>query len=166
MAVESQKFDKSRYQIIPRVLIFATRGDSVLLIKGAPTKEVWPNLYNGIGGHIEQNESVLAAAYREFEEETGLELKYPALAAVVFIDTQDNPGIGMFVFKGQASQGAPSQSAEGTLEWVETKSITHLPLVEDLPILLPVILSWQPESPIIFCQYSYSTNNELIMRFE
>ena len=166
MAVESQKFDKSRYQIIPRVLIFATRGDFVLLIKGSPTKKVWPDLYNGIGGHIEQNESVLAAAHREFEEETGLELVDPHLAAVVMIDTQDNPGIGMYVFKAQTGPGDPTPSNEGILEWVDSETLSQIPLVEDLPILLPVILHWQPENPTIFCQYSYSMNNELIMRFE
>ena len=166
MVVESQKFDKNRYQIIPRVLIFATRGDSVLLIKGAPDKKVWPNLYNGIGGHIEQKESVLAAAYREFKEETGLDLVSPHLAAVVMIDTEDIPGIGMYVFKAQASSGDPAPSTEGSLEWVPPERLQDLALVEDLPILIPVILSWQPENPVIFCQYCYSEDNELIMRFE
>jgi 8-oxo-dGTP diphosphatase len=148
------------------VLIFAIRGDSVLLIKGAPTKKVWPDLYNGIGGHIEQNESVLGAAYREFTEETGLILVNPELCAVVTIDTQDNPGIGMYVFKAQANGEDPAPSAEGTLEWVDINAIDQIPLVEDLPILIPIVFSWQPGGPIIFCQYSYSDDNELIMRFE
>ncbi|MFN2146569.1 MAG: NUDIX hydrolase [Anaerolineales bacterium] len=166
MAVESQKFDKSRYQIIPRVLIFAARGDSVLLIKGAPDKKVWPGQYNGIGGHVEQDESVLSAAYREFLEETGLTLEDPALCAVVTIDTQDNPGIGMYVFKAQAGPGDPSPTQEGTLEWVDTRTLDLLPLVEDLPVLIPIVLHWQPGNPVVFCQYSYSEDNELIMRFD
>ena len=166
MAVESQKFDKSRYQIIPRVLIFAARGEFVLLIKGAPDKKVWPNQYNGIGGHVEQDESVLAAAQREFEEETGLTLEDPALCAVITIDTQDNPGIGMYVFKAQAGTGKLAPTTEGVLEWVNTHSLDLIPLVEDLPILIPVVLNWQPGNPVIFCQYSYSEDNELIMRFD
>jgi len=45
-----------RYAIIPRTLIFITRegpsGLEVLLIKGAPTKRLWANRYNGVGGHV------------------------------------------------------------------------------------------------------------------
>ncbi len=43
----------ARYPVIPRALIFLFTGDSVLLLKGAPDKRIWPGLYNGIGGHIE-----------------------------------------------------------------------------------------------------------------
>jgi hypothetical protein len=84
----------------------------------------------------------------------------------VTIDTQDNPGIGMYIFKAQASHEDPAPSSEGTLEWIDITAIDQIPLVEDLPILIPVVFSWQPGSPIIFCQYSYSDDNELIMRFE
>ena len=39
---------RHRYRMVPRVLAFITHGDRVLLIKGAPDKRVWPNLYNGL----------------------------------------------------------------------------------------------------------------------
>ena len=55
---------RQRYQAIPRVLIFLrsrnpqTGEEEVLLLKGAPTKRLWANHYNGLGGHVEAEEDV------------------------------------------------------------------------------------------------------------
>ena len=73
MPRSDQGITGDRYTLIPRVLIFLTRGDSVLLIEGAATKRLWAGKYNGIGGHVEQGESALEAAKRELLEETGLQ---------------------------------------------------------------------------------------------
>jgi 8-oxo-dGTP diphosphatase len=165
MPVEDQKVSSNKYQIIPRVLVFATRGGKLLLIKGAVTKRVWPDLYNGIGGHIEPGEHVLQAAHREFLEETGLLLKEPHLCAVVTIDTQQAAGIGMFVFRGRVGEGEPHLSQEGTLVWVDPKNIQGLALVEDLPVLIPKVLGWSPGDPILFGQYRYTAENDLEIAF-
>ena len=62
-----------RHLVVPRVLIFLTRTtgagvQEVLLLKGAPTKRLWANKYNGLGGHVEATEDVYAAARREVHE--------------------------------------------------------------------------------------------------
>jgi len=72
MPVTDQGLNQDRYMLIPRTLIFLTRGDKILLIKGAANKRLWANLYNGIGGHIEPGEDILSAARRELKEETNL----------------------------------------------------------------------------------------------
>ena len=85
-----------RYSVIPRTLIFITRDDAVLLLKGSPTKRLWPGLYNGVGGHIEKGEGVLSAARRELKEETGLDVKQLWLCGTVTVDLAGNTGILFF----------------------------------------------------------------------
>lgn len=163
MPASDQGVSKNRYQIIPRVLVFATRGDAVLMIKGAPDKKIWANLYNGIGGHIEQGEDPLTAAHREFKEETGLTLLNPWLCALVTIDTQQPAGIGMFVFRGEAAPGDIQASIEGEIVWVPRQQLLSLSLVEDLPTLLPRVLAIQPNQQPIFAQYSYDATGKLVI---
>jgi 8-oxo-dGTP diphosphatase len=165
MPVEDQGIFTDRYTFIPRALIFATRGGSVLLLKGAPTKRIWPNLYNGVGGHIEPGESALEGAHREFLEETGLPLLSPWLAAAITINTGANPGIVMFVFRGEAGEGEFKPSQEGSLEWVPANRIHSLPLVEDLPILLPKVLDLSPGDQPLLAHYYYNQDQKLKIRF-
>jgi 8-oxo-dGTP diphosphatase len=165
MIDQVQKPDPTRYKLIPRVLIFAVREGQLLLIKGAPTKKTWPNLYNGIGGHVEPGESVLEAAHREFFEETGLKLKTTHLCALITIDIPKSPGIGMYVFKAEPEFGKPTPSEEGTLAWIAPSQMENLPLVEDLSDLIPLVLNWSPGNPVIFGKYIYSDKNELAMTF-
>jgi 8-oxo-dGTP diphosphatase len=135
MPASDQGVTLDRYMLIPRVLIFVTRGDFILLLKGASTKRLWANQYNGLGGHVERGEDVLSAARRELLEESELTADL-WLCGTVVVDTGKNPGIGMYVFTGECPQGEPMPSKEGTLEWVPFRKVADLPVVEDLPLLL------------------------------
>jgi 8-oxo-dGTP diphosphatase len=68
MPSSEQGLSFDRYVCIPRTLIFITRGDKVLLLKGAANKRIWANKYNGVGGHVERGEDVLSdGSQRGFE---------------------------------------------------------------------------------------------------
>ena len=104
MPASEQGVTRDRYTLIPRTLIFLTRGDHVLLLKGGPEKRLWANRYNGIGGHIERGEDILTAARRELVEEAGLSVPGLRLCGVVTIDAGQEVGIGIFVLRGECSE--------------------------------------------------------------
>jgi len=164
MPSSDQGVDPARYALIPRTLIFLTQGERVLMLKGAPHKRLWANLYNGIGGHVERGEDILTAARRELFEETGFRVNSLWLCGVVTVDTGENLGIGIFVFKGEITEGEPTSSSEGTLEWVPVSEIQHRPLVEDLHILLPRVLAMKSGDPPFFAHYSYDMDERLVIR--
>jgi len=127
---------KDRYKVVPRVLIFVFKGNDVLLQKGALGKRLWANLYNGVGGHIERGEDLLAGAYREFNEETGLQKIHLQLCGSVIIDADQYEGVMLFIFGGKYQSGEIKSSSEGKIEWVDEKRIKDLPTMPDLSILL------------------------------
>lgn len=165
MPKSDQGVTLDRYMLIPRTLIFLTRGEKVLLIKGAPTKRLWANLYNGVGGHIERGEDPLSAARRELIEETGLEAAYLRMVGNVVIDTGDPVGITLFVFRGEANDGELISSPEGQLEWVDVTRLGDYPLVEDLKVLLPRVLSMRAQDPPFSARYYYDEQDHMHILF-
>jgi len=165
MPVSEQGVTDDRYTLIPRTLTFLFSGESVLLLKGSPKKRIWAGRYNGVGGHIERGEDVLTAARRELLEETGLQSEDLRLCGTVTVDTQQDPGIALYVFKGQVTGGKLQPSAEGQLEWVSFEEINQRPLVEDLPELLPRVIENRPENPPFSAHYFYNSKDQLQIRF-
>lgn len=145
MPSSEQSVTNDRYTLIPRTMILIRRGDEYLLIKGAPTKRLWAGKYNGLGGHIERGEDVMTAAKRELFEEAGITADL-WLCGTVIVDVNEI-GICLFVICGENAQGEIKESHEGRAEWVKKEAINHLPVVEDLPILLSKIDSMNQNDP-------------------
>jgi 8-oxo-dGTP diphosphatase len=154
-----------RYTLIPRTLIFLTRGERVLLLMGAPNKRLWANRFNGVGGHIERGEDVLTSARRELAEETGLDVPDLWLCGVITVDTGQDTGIGIYVLRGECNTGEVRPSSEGRLEWVSFAELLEKPLVEDLYQVLPRVLQMQPGDSPFSAHYHYDENGEMVIRF-
>lgn len=156
---------RKRYQVIPRVLIFLRNQSDVLLLKGSSNKRIWPDLYNGVGGHVEAGEDIYSAAIREVNEETGLVVSDLSLKAIANIDAGDeDTGIMIFVFVGWTEQTATSSSVEGELHWVSTYDFSELEMVEDLVWLLPRLMAMKVDEMPMYLHYHYDEDDRLIIR--
>jgi 8-oxo-dGTP diphosphatase len=171
MPSSDQGVNLDRYVLVPRTLIFLVKGDHLLLLKGGPEKRLWSGLYNGIGGHVERGEDIISAAYRELVEETGFEVKDLWLCGLITIDTGKEIGVGIFVLRGDIPTTGSDyidnlpETSEGHLEWIAISQLYSMPLVEDLPILLPRVLAARPGEPPFSAHYLYDSSDRLMIVF-
>lgn len=154
-----------RWLVIPRTLCFVMHGEDVLLLKRSAHKRVYPSLYNGVGGHLERDEDPLSGAVREIQEETGLDVTNVRLRGIIHVDAGEPNGIVVFVFSAEAVSRDFVNTDEGTLEWVPRDQALELPLVEDLPVLLPMLFESGPETGLFFAHTSYDAADRLVMVF-
>jgi 8-oxo-dGTP diphosphatase len=166
MSLEGQRLQPDRYRVVPRTLSFLLHQDQILLIRIAEDRGSWGGKYNGVGGHIERGENPLSAARREILEETGTIPVSLDLCGVVMIDTQVVPGISLYVYVGEIDHPSPLQATdEGTLDWVSLSEVYDLPLVEDLPILLPKALEADRIKKPFSANYTYNEEGVLNIHF-
>ena len=91
------------------------------------------------------------------------------LCGTVTVDTGEDIGIGIFVLRGEFrpedDEGVHLTSPDGELAWVPYEEIYDLPLVEDLPILLPRALSMKPGGAPFAAHSSYDRECRLVLSF-
>ncbi len=168
MGAKQQGADATRHRwlTMPRTLAFVRNGQDVLMMKRAASKRVFPNQYNGLGGHIERDEDVYCSALREIKEESGLSVHSLRLLSIHNIDAGAASGILLFVFTAISdSRKLKRDSPEGALEWVPIDKLLEYDLVEDLPLLLPRVLAMPAAQAPLYAHVSYDEHDELRLRF-
>lgn len=168
MGADQQGTDvtKGRWLTMPRTLSFVMNGDAVLLLKRTTHKRVFPNQYNGLGGHVERDEDLYSSAWREIEEESGLQVHSLKLRSIHNIDAGGGTGILLFVFTAISDTRALREDCpEGKLEWIPKDRVFELDLVEDLPELLARIFAMDDDQPPAYAHVSYDENDRILLRF-
>lgn len=160
---QGTQFTKEHWITVPRTLCFILHGDDVLLLKRAAHKRIFPNRYNGVGGHIERNEDPLTSLKREVLEETGLTIDCVELKAIYNVDAGTNTGVMVLVFTAHTAIRDVIDSDEGTLHWVHRDAIADLDLVDDLPLILPNILRMNPGNAPLYVHMSYDHNDAMLL---
>ncbi|MDQ7026069.1 MAG: NUDIX domain-containing protein [Anaerolineae bacterium] len=156
----------NRWLTIPRSLCFVFNGNDVLLMKRGAQRRIFPNQYNGLGGHIERDEDPLSAAKREILEESGLSVHDIRLRSVHNIDAGEKTGIMLFVYTAQSdNRDFIDTGEEGSLHWIPIDKLTDYDLVEDLPLILPRLLETGATTQLYSVHVTYDKNDEIQMRF-
>lgn len=155
-----------RWMVSPRTLCFVFNGDDVLLMKRGPHRRIFPNKYNGLGGHVERDEDVRTSITREVLEESGLVIHDLRLCGVHHIDAGAETGIFVFVFVAQSeSRDLTVETDEGTLEWVNIRTVGGLDLVDDVNEVLNRIQKMSVDAPPYFAHVSYDEADNLVIQY-
>lgn len=122
------------------VLCYIKKENQYLMLhRNKKKKDINKDKWVGIGGHIEENETIEEALLREVKEETGLTLvSYDKRGYIKFIN--DDYEEEMFLFSSNEFEGEIIDCLEGELSWIDEDEIFNLNLWEgDRYFLKPLI---------------------------
>lgn len=126
---------------IPTVSAAAFKGKEVLLVKHGEGASHLTGVYGLPGGRLEEGESLLDAAAREFEEETGLVAEKDSMKPIqtVFEATLQRKGGEVLetrwqVFAIQNFSGELKGTDEATPEWVDIDQMLALNLLPNTEV--------------------------------
>ncbi len=154
-----------RWLTVPRTVAFICHEDFVLLLKRRKDSRIYPGCYNGVGGHLERGEDPASGIRREIAEETGLAVSNLRLRAIYNVDPGGQFGALLLMFTCVCrSRDLARSSHEGDLHWVRRMDLMSLPLVEDLPRILPRILEMADDDPPLYVHAGYDQQDRLELR--
>ena len=120
----------------PTVSAAAFRGSEVLLVKHGEAASHLTGVYGIPGGRLESGESLLDAAMREFEEETGLIAERDSMKEISTVfngDIQRKSGeileTAWHVFAIRNFSGELRETDETSPEWVDIDTMSSLNLL-------------------------------------
>ncbi|MHB9031782.1 MAG: NUDIX hydrolase [Anaerolineae bacterium] len=154
-----------RHSVIPRTLCFILHAGNILLLRGSPDKRLWAGKLNGIGGHIEADETPYEGARRELKEEAGLASDDLCLRGIVHIASdRDQVGIMIFVYVGSACSAQVQSGSEGELGWYPLHALPSDEMVADLPELIPRVIQTAPNQ-IVYGLYRPADDGSMSFSF-
>ncbi len=148
--------EKIRYTVIPRTLIFVFRNEKLLLMKFSgkgenqtQEKEDRKDMYNPIGGHIEENENIIENTKKEAMEEAGVNLISPKIRGIINVNSFAGKNIMLFVVKAETTDEGLKSTLEGELEWVDPRNVDHLNLFKDLKLIIEKVIELKDDQMFV-----------------
>lgn len=122
------------------VLIYLKVENKILmLLRNKKENDYNANKWIGVGGKVQEHESVYQALIREVKEETNLQLidaKYIGLIDFIDNDYYEE----MYLFTSSSFSGLLKECDEGTLSFIDADKIDSLDLWEGDRIFLPFVI--------------------------
>ena len=118
-------------------LIYIEKDDKYLMLhRNKKVNDINKDKWIGVGGHVEENETIDECVVREVKEETDLDLiSYKLRGEVLFV--LNGYEELMYVYTSNEFQGVLKECNEGTLEWIDKNKISKF--VENFLIFIGVI---------------------------
>lgn len=112
------------------VMALLSHGDQVLVMKRASHKEIGPNSWSGLAGHMEDWElgDPYSACFREIEEESGIrkeDLEELSLGYIIYNRMKEEVIVNHLFF-GKVNKKETRASDEGQLYWVDKKELVEM----------------------------------------
>ena len=137
-------------------LLFLIKEDKILL--AMKKRGFGEGLWNGVGGKLNENESVEEAAVRECQEEIGVTPKrFEKVAMLTFMDMTMGEML-VSVFLCQEWEGEPEESEEMRPQWFEANALPFESMWEDDPHWLPRIIKGEK----LTGTFNFDKDNHLI----
>ena len=125
-------------------MIYLKKDDCyLLLLRNKEKNDINEGKWIGVGGHLEEGETIDECAIREVKEETGLDVHSLSCAGeVLFVD--DGIKMMMYIYEITDFSGELIECNEGDLKWIPIKDIYNYPMWEGDKAFLPMVINHGP----------------------
>ncbi|KAJ7143343.1 NUDIX hydrolase domain-like protein [Mycena crocata] len=121
--------------------VFLIQDNRILL--GYKKRGLGMHKYNGFGGKVEPNESVLDAATRELQEEAGITAPLKHAGTLLFVVAGDK-WAHIDIYRAEQFSGIITESDEMRPEWFDVTDIPFDNMWDTDRYWMPLLLSKQP----------------------
>jgi len=139
-------------------LVFVIDSVQNRILLGMKKRGFGSNKWNGFGGKIDVNETVIDAAKRELQEECGLIANEFTFVADNTFTLADGFQLLVHTFICRDFTGEPKETDEMNPKWFDLDHIPYDTMWDDDKYWLPQMLSGK----VLECSFSFDANNKVI----